>query len=197
MKKSITALFAGFALTISLSACASDAPSETNLTGSTTSILESVLDAAKAEVGMTDMAPVTADAAPGYLGISASEFEKFVAEATTSYGMLMTSAHEVTLVKVNDGESVADFVAAVVKGYDPTKWICTFPQQAVIVDSGQYVLLIVSNNDAASKIMDAFKTVAGTTGNENVFYNSDESTGDDGDATQAPDDASATSTEGA
>ncbi|MDR0435687.1 MAG: DUF4358 domain-containing protein [Propionibacteriaceae bacterium] len=170
MKKAFAAAVAALAIIVSFTACGSSGSAETNLTGSTATILENVLNAAAANVGVTELAEVTAEDAQSTLGLSAADFDKYVAEATVSRALMMTSAHEVTLVKVKDGASVADLKAAIAAGFDSTKWICVVPDKSVVIDSGSYVLLVVSYSDTVDAILKAFKDAAGTVGSENVFY---------------------------
>jgi len=118
---------------------------------------------------ITEQVPLTADLAP-QIGLTAAQFTDLVTEGTLSRAMIMTFAHEVVLIKAKDAASATQLKAAIAEKYDPTKWICVFPEQASVVESGAYVLVAVSTKQYVTAALDAFTKAAGTTGTVNTFY---------------------------
>jgi hypothetical protein len=119
---------------------------------------------------VTGETPLTADNAPD-AGISAAQFADLVTEGTVSTAMIGTCAHQVVLVQAKDAASAVQLKTAMAGAYNPGKWICVFPEQASVVDSGSYVLLVATTKAYAAAMLDAFAKAAGTTGAVDTFYN--------------------------
>jgi len=147
-----------------------------NLSGSTSSILESILSKAASTLSGDDELPrsftdpVSASNAKDTLGLTASQFTDNVADAYVSTAAIGSFAHQVALIKCNDAAAAQVVKSAVASGFDSGKWICVFPEQSFVVDSGSYVLLVATTNVRADKLRAAFSSIAGTTGNVNTFY---------------------------
>jgi hypothetical protein len=149
------------------------------LSGDLSDILTSVLNGAnelldeQTQLGKSFEDVVTAENCQGMLGLSAEEFEQSVAEAYVSTAAVITSAHEVALIKCKDFESASLVKKQVAAGFDSNKWICVTPDQSFVIDSGSYVLLAATTNAHAEAIKQSFETVAGSNvGDADVFYTS-------------------------
>jgi hypothetical protein len=140
------------------------------LTGSTEEVLNAVLEAS-GELPAAATAPVTSENSQNALGISPSDFDKYVSEASVSTALIMTSAHEVALVKVKNAGDVATVKNLIASGFDSGKWICVAPGESLVVESGTYILLVASTTANADAIVAAFKTKAGdNVGEVNIFF---------------------------
>lgn len=147
------------------------------LSGGVLEILEGVLRDADSALSDDDRMPqtfkdpVTADTAQGMLGLTPEQYGEYVTEAYVATGALMTSAHEVALIKCKDfdaAEAVKDLVAG---GFDSAKWICVMPEESFVVDSGSYVLLAAVGTAAGDAIIESFTAAAGgNVGDANVFF---------------------------
>ena len=165
-------LFAG--LIIALSSCSkSDDGAATSLEGTPEEILNQVLEAVELPMPMsfvnTDVNPEMSQNA---LGLSPGDFERLVEDVAISTAAIMTHAHEVAIIKAKDAAAAkeAKDIIAGDGGYDAGKWICVFPGEAGVVESGPYVLLVASEAEVADAIIDAFKEAAVTTGEVNIFF---------------------------
>ncbi len=159
-----------------LTSCGGAKAAQTNLTGTPEEILTKLNDdVAAAGVQMPATMPpaaVTGDAAQNMIGLSAGDFEKYVESAAQSTAAIGTFAHQMIVVKAKDAASAAKVKELVTGegGYDPKKWICVFPEKAVAVESGGYVLIAAAKADVCDAAVEAFVTAAGTAGEINTFF---------------------------
>ncbi|MDR0862283.1 MAG: hypothetical protein LBN30_05880 [Oscillospiraceae bacterium] len=149
---------------------------EDTLTGSVADILQALTDEANnilpedSKMLGTFNDPVTADNSENATGLTAEEFDKYVEEAYTAQAMIITSAHQVSLIKCKDFAAAAE-VKKLVANFNTGKWICVIPDKATAIDSGTYVLLLVSSDEYTDAALAAFKTLAkDNTGEANTFY---------------------------
>jgi len=85
-------------------------------------------------------------------------------------------AHQIILIQAKDAAAAAEVKKLVAgrvggkDGYDPMKWVCVWPDQAVAVESGNYVLLVASRKDIVETALRVFKDMAGSIGQADIFY---------------------------
>ncbi|MDR3208196.1 MAG: DUF4358 domain-containing protein, partial [Oscillospiraceae bacterium] len=113
---------------------------------------------------------VSADISQGMLGLTASEFGQYVTEAYTSTAAFGSIAHEVALIRCKDAAAAVEVKKLVASGFNSLKWICVFPRQSFVVESGSYVLLGAVTNEAAAALQSSFSSALGGSGTPNVFY---------------------------
>ena len=106
------------------------------------------------------------------VGLSEADYTKYVSEASQTMGAIMTAAHQIVLVKAVDAAAAAQVKKLISGpgGYDAKKWICVFPQTAIVIDSGVYVLLVASSREVADTAANVFKELAGSTGDVVTFF---------------------------
>jgi len=176
MKKALC-LAAAIMLLLGCAACGTGA--KDTLEGTPQELLAQLKETAAADFGMAFDSEVTAETAPGTLGLTADEFEKFVDSASESAAAISSIAQSNVLVKCKDAAAAAEVKKLIAEGYDSGKWICVFPEQSVVVESGSYVLLAVGTTENTNALIEALKTVSDdNTGSPDVFYAHDTSAGD-------------------
>ena len=149
-------------------------PSAGTLTGGASDVMSQVRTQIAAAlpadgVPKTEEVPLTADMAP-QVGLTAAQFADLVVDGTISRALIMTVPHEMVLMRAKDPAAATRLKAGIAATYDPKKWICVFPEQASVVESGQYVLLIAGTKAYAKAALDSLAKLAGTTGTVNTFY---------------------------
>jgi len=159
-------------LMLALAACGK--PGAGNLTGSSSDVMTQLRTAIAAAlpadgVPMTEEVALTADMAT-QVGLTAAQFTDLVADGTISRAMIMTVPHEMVVILAKDVSAATQLKAAIAAKYDPKKWICVFPEQASVVESGQYVLLVAGTKTYAMAATDAFAKLAGSVGTINTFF---------------------------
>ena len=118
-------------------------------------------------------AAVTAEESQNTIGLSEADFNKYVAEAAQSFAAIGTFAHQIIMIKGVD-ESAAVQIKKLVSsdgGYDPKKWVCVYPEEAVAVDAGVYVLIAAAKRDVVDAAVDLFIGTAGSSGEAITFWN--------------------------
>jgi len=178
MKKILSIFMAALlAITLfSMIGCAKDAATQSALTGEPDEIMVALMEKAagyvtdKYGLPATFNDPVTAATAQGLFGLSAEEFDTYIESAISNKGMLLTTAHIVTLAKLKDAADYKTVMNLVAEGFDSGQWICVFPDESLVIASGPYVLLIASKTDWSNAVLTAFKEMAGEYTKANTFY---------------------------
>jgi hypothetical protein len=149
---------------------------QTNLTGSAEEVLEQVLSGIT-DAGIETPMPlpptaVTADMSQFQIGLSEEGLNRLVESASFSVAAIGTFAHTIVIIQANDSASATEVKNLVSGdgGFDAHKWICVWPEKALAVESGSYVLLVASTNDIADAALNAFEAAAGGIGSVNVFW---------------------------
>ena len=117
-------------------------------------------------------ASVSAEDSQYAIGLSSADFGQYVVAASQSIAGLTTNAHQIVLIQGVDSNAASQIKRLVSSngGYDPTKWICVFPETAIVVDSGPYVLLVASFRDVADIAVAVFEETFGSIGEIVTFW---------------------------
>ena len=147
-----------------------------DLTGAPEDILGKLMDDLKAgEVEMPMCIPpmkVDPEMSQNTIGLSEADFEKYVADCAYTMAAIGTFAHQMIVIQAKDAGAAGDVKKIVSgdNGYDAKKWICVFPEKAVAVESGVYVLIVAASAEVADSAVEAFKDAAGSIGEVNTFW---------------------------
>ena len=156
---------------------ASTPKSPNTLEGTVSDILASLISETDTRLDDANKMPfafandVSVETAQGILGLSPEQFNEHVAEATVSVAAIGTFAHQVALIKCTDSAAAAEVKALVAAGFDATRWICVFPEQCFVIEAGDYVLMAATTNARANALLEAFVSMADTTGEVDIFFN--------------------------
>jgi len=176
-------------MALSLPACslanASGGATRTNLTGTAEDVLNQILGALEDEgIQMPMPLPpteVAGDMSQNAIGLSEDDFDRLVESAYYSQAAIATFAHQIVMIQAKDSAAAAEIKTLVsgANGYDAMKWICVIPDSAVVVTSGEYVMIVASQNSVVDAALEAFSAAAGTTGDVvRLFEHIDDGTGD-------------------
>ena len=169
MKKILCAVAAA-ALLLALAACGASGAKDT-LTGKAEGVLLQLKEAPGVELGMTMDSEVTAEKAQYVLGLTEAQFEQYVDSAYEAAAAISTFAQSNVVVKCKDIAAAAEVKKLIAAGYDSHKWICVFPEQSVVVESGSYVLLSVGPAGLTDALVEAFRSISGDNiGTPDVFF---------------------------
>ncbi|MCL2509106.1 MAG: DUF4358 domain-containing protein [Oscillospiraceae bacterium] len=178
MKKFIYLAMAAVML-LALAACSASGAKDT-LTGTAEEILLQLKESPGVDLGMTMDDEITADKAEYALGLTAAQFAEYADSAYEVAAAISTFAQSNVLVKCKDVSAAAEVKKLIAAGFNSNKWVCVFPEQSVVVESGSYVLLAVGKADTTNALVEAFRSLSGDNiGSPNVFYTFDD--GGDGD----------------
>jgi hypothetical protein len=174
--------YAAFCLCLLLLAasagCAAKAPAVSDtLSGSPAEIMESLRSGADALLSNEDKLPMSFDSpvdgetCQDRLGLTPEQLEQYVEDGVVLTAAIITHAHELALVKCKDAASAVEVKKLIADGFDSGKWICVFPEESFVMDSGSYVLLAATTAAAADALRQSFASLAGElVGEAKVFY---------------------------
>ncbi|MDR1210041.1 MAG: DUF4358 domain-containing protein [Clostridiales bacterium] len=155
---------------------ADEPPSSGGLGGTSAEALDALLAKAKEMLAEPDQMPaslpgaVTGENSKSALGVEPEDFDRLVEDAAAATAMITTFAHEIAVVKAKDASAAQELKSLIAQGFDYAKWICAYPEECVVVESGRYVMLAASKFAAAEISVEAFQKIAGEAGEKNIFY---------------------------
>lgn len=147
-----------------------------SLTGTPAEILEKLIeDLTAAGVEMPMSIPpmeVQPDMSQNTIGLSEDDFNKYVKDSAYTMAAIGTFPHQIILVQAVDEKAAGEIKKIVTgdNGYDAKKWICVFPERAVAVESGVYLLIVVSKEIVTDAAVEAFRNNAGSIGEADTFW---------------------------
>jgi len=110
----------------------------------------------------------------GALGLTDAQFAQYAESAYEAKAMINTAAQRTAAVKCKDAAAASQVKKLIAEGFDSNQWICVFPEQSVVVESGSYVLLAVGTVETTNALVEAFKAISdGNTGSPDVFFTFD------------------------
>ena len=89
------------------------------------------------------------------LGLTELDF----VEGTVSEPMIGSIAHSVVVVRVKEGVDVAKTVEDIKAKVNPRKWVCVEAETVLVESKGDIIVLVMSNNDTATRMMENFKKI--------------------------------------
>jgi len=149
---------------------------QSNLSGTAEDVLNQILDAMnEAGISMPMALPplaVAGDLSQNAIGLSESDFDRLVASAFYSQAAIATFAHQIIMIQAKDAAAAAEIKSLVSgeNGYDAMKWVCVIPQSALVIESGEYVMIVASRNEVVDATLGAFEAAAGNTGDALTFF---------------------------
>jgi len=174
--KKILCIAAVFALLTAFASCNTTPGGKDTLTGTPEEIMAQLK--ATVNLGMTLDDAVTADKAQYVLGLTEAQFADYVESAWEAAAAIATFAQSNVVVKCGDAAAATQVKKLIAEGFDSHKWICVFPEQSVVVESGSYVLLAVGTVETTNALVEAFKSLSGgNTGSPDVFFTFDGESG--------------------
>ena len=178
--KKLLCIIAAAALLLIFAACNTAPGAEDTLTGTPEEVLAQLKEASDVELGMTFDNEVTADKAEYVLGLTEAQFAEYVESAYEAAAAISTFAQSNVIVKCKDASAATEVKKLIAKGFNSNKWICVFPEQSVVVESGSYILLAVGTAETTNALVEVFKSLSGgNTGSPDVFFTHDGEAGGD------------------
>jgi len=174
--KKLFCIAAAAALLLAFAACTLSPGAKDTLTGTPEEILAQLKEAVN--LGMTfddEITPESATSNPtSALGLTEAQFSELVESAFEAKAMITTAAQRTTVVKCKDAAAAVQVKKLIAEGFDSHQWICVFPKQSVVVESGSYILLAVGEVETTNALIDAFKGISdGNIGSPNIFFTHD------------------------
>jgi len=151
----------------------------TNLSGSPVEFLKEFVDELREKgVEMPMVLPPTEvepELSHNTIGLEEEDFNRLVVSAAHNIAAIGTFAHQLIMIQAKDARAAGE-VKGIVSGpdgYDPHKWICVWPERAIVMDSGEYVLIVAARAPVVEAAIDVFREMAGTIGTVVTFFEHD------------------------
>ncbi len=80
--------------------------------------------------------------------------------------MMSSQAYSFVIAKVKNGTNANEIAKTMSENVDQRKWICVTAEKLYATNSGDIVCLVMSTEDWAKPVYDAFKNLAGSVGKE-------------------------------
>ena len=170
--KKIVSLVLALSLVLSLAACGSKKPAETepalSVAGTMEELLNKTIEQRPVEfmggvipVDLTDSTEDGLWALKSYTGLDDASK---ITEAAAYEPMMGSIAFSMVLVRLADGAGSKDVAQTMKSGIDTRKWICVEADDLKVAGFGDVVMLVMVNSDSgmtAQSFVDAFSKVAG------------------------------------
>ena len=128
----------------------------TNLTLTPTEIVQKMYEGfGEDELPMLESRELTKEELEYNLGLTELDFK----EGVVNEPMMGSIAHSVVLVRMKEGVDVAATVADIKAKVNPRKWVCVEAETVLVESKGDIIVLVMSNNDTATRLMDNFKKI--------------------------------------
>lgn len=108
--------------------------------------------------------PITAETAVTFVGLSEADYTDNVKAGIAFESMISPANSSVCLLELNDTADVAKVKQSIIDNCDPNKWICMSAEKCMVVDSGKYVVLVMSTPEECDAVQKVFADEFGATG---------------------------------
>jgi len=161
---------AAAALLLAFAACGAS-PGKDILSGTPEELLAQVKEVSRADLAMNIGSEVTAEDAQRVLGMTEAQFTDNVVSAYELVPILATVAQSNVMIKCKDAVSAVLVKRFIAEGFDCDKLNGSVPDQAIVVESGSYVLLAVGTIEATGAFVEAFKRLSNDSyGEPDIFF---------------------------
>lgn len=111
---------------------------------------------AKAEVNSPMTEAIPAEVSSGFVGLETEEFNTYVEDSIVYESMMGVFPESICIIKINDTSKVAELKQKVFDTANTRKWICVSAEKAVVVESGNYIMLAMGTETICDDLVTAF-----------------------------------------
>lgn len=108
-----------------------------------------------ADLPDTDTIKVTKDNFENFFGDADINFK----EAIVSEAKINAVAYMVGIIRLNDNEDVQKAVDTLKESVNPNRWICVIPDNVIIDNNQNIIIVIMASSDNADTIQNNFKNI--------------------------------------
>ena len=118
-------------------------------------VIDKVMEGLEDNSPMVSNTEVTKENMEYYLGTDTIDIEAGIA----SEPVMSSIAHSVVVIKVADGTDINAVKDKIKENVNPQKWVCVEAEKVIVENKGNIIILIMSNNDLATKIQENFNNL--------------------------------------
>lgn len=119
-------------------------------------LVNDLVTASEVQFNMPGTSKVATANAPTFVGLSEDLFTQYVVDSIVYEPMISPATSSMVIVKLSEDANVSDLKQTVIDNCNPRKWICTGAEYCLAIDSGNYILLIMSTEDNCNAMKTAF-----------------------------------------
>ena len=119
-------------------------------------LVDTLITSSEVQFAMPGAMKIALANAPTYVGLSEQLFTEYVEDSIVYEPMISPATSSLCIVKVSEDANVSDLKQEVIDNCNPRKWICTGAEKCLAIDSGNYILLIMSTPDNCEAMKTAF-----------------------------------------
>lgn len=135
-----------------------DIPTEEDFTPSAE--METLVNDLIAKSGVQFRMPMTSRIllanAPSFVGLSEDLFSRYVVDSVVYEPMISPATSSMCIVKFSEDADINSLKQTVLQNSNPAKWICTGAEYCLVVESGRYIMLVMSTEEDCNALKDAF-----------------------------------------
>ncbi|MBO5141560.1 MAG: protease inhibitor I42 family protein [Clostridia bacterium] len=94
--------------------------------------------------------------APTFVGLSEDLFTANVVDSIVYEPMISPATSSMCIVKLSEEADMATLKQTVLDNCNPAKWICTGAEKCLVIESGRYIMLVMSTPDNCEALKTAF-----------------------------------------
>lgn len=94
--------------------------------------------------------------APTFVGLSEELYKTNVVDSAVYEPMISPATSSMCIVKFSDTSDVATLKQTILDNCNPAKWICTSAEKCLVIESGRYVMLVMSTSENCEALKNAF-----------------------------------------
>lgn len=135
-----------------------DAPVEDEYTPSTEmqTLVDTLITNSGVQFAMPGSMKILLANAPTFVGLSEDLFTANVVDSIVYEPMISPATSSLCIVKLSDTADVATLKQTVLDNSNPAKWICTGAEKVLVMESGRYIMLVMSTPDNCEALKTAF-----------------------------------------
>jgi len=135
-----------------------DIPTEDDYTASAEmeNLVNDLITASEVQFAMPATSKILLANAPTFVGISEDLFTKYVVDSVVYEPMISPATSSMCIVKLSEDADIATMKQTVLDNCNPAKWICTGAEKCLVIESGRYIMLVMSTPDNCEALKDAF-----------------------------------------
>ena len=135
-----------------------DIPAEDDFTLSEElqTLLDTLLSNSGVQFRMPASMKIAVENAPTFVGLSEDLFTSKVVDSLVYEPMISPATSSLCIVKIDENADVASLKQTVLENSNPAKWICTGAEKVLVIESGRYIMLVMSTPEDCEALKTAF-----------------------------------------
>ncbi len=135
-----------------------DVPVEDDFTPSTEmqTLVDTLITNSGVQFAMPGSMKILLANAPTFVGLSEDLFTANVVDSIVYEPMISPATSSLCIVKLSEEADIATLKQTVLDNSNPAKWICTGAEKVLVMESGRYIMLVMSTPENCDALKTAF-----------------------------------------